>query len=83
MTPRTFECRMVVHLCMIIHPSLFRYAISLFAARDSPGNISLHFDTSEVAKSRTVATGGLEDAHSLGNRCASETLVVRGVDGRQ
>ena len=81
---RTFACRIVVHLCMIIHPSLFRYAISFFAVHASRGRYisALISNPGEVAKLRTIVTSGLEDAHTLSNRCPRKSLVVWGVDGR-
>jgi hypothetical protein len=68
---------------MMIHPSLFKYAISFFAAHASPGNISHHTNIKELSKPRTIVPGSFKDAHTLGNRCAGESLVVWWVDGRE
>lgn len=86
---RTFACRIVVHLCMTTHPSLFRYPINFFAIfaaprRDvSPTSTPTGRKKRKKKPSRTIVPGSLEDAHALCDRCASEPLIIRRVDSRQ
>ena len=61
----------------------FQIHNQLLRCTPSPENISLHTNTGEVSKPRTIVPCGFEDSHALGNRCAGESLVVRGVNGRE